>query len=556
MTSAVQSSALEPSPIISVATNAWDEVARALRSAGVDRVFGLPDDDMQAACAFESQGIEVLWCSSQRTAVHMATGAALASGKVTVCLLGRGPAVAAAVPGMLEALTSSAPIIVLASGTATSRLATRAFQDAPLVPMAEPVTKWAVRVPDANSVVPIVTSALVRAAAGSGGPVFVEIPDGLGAPSDPPVAPPVTPSRESLADLLNTSSRTLVLLGGGARSAGCIAAYLELAESLDAAVLTTASGRGSFPESNNRYLGLSGLYMMPQTADLVATADLVIVLGSRLEETAVMGLPTHAPWLQINVAVEDVDFSRSGQYLELPVQRLGELTSQITTKFPSGHLSTWSGEINSVREVLRLTGTSWAGSRCVETLTALAKGMPSDAIVVHENGLHDIWSYLVPFFSLGDGIKSVVPSEQTTLGFGVAAAAGIAADSGKVVVCIGGDGAFDSFSPDLSFLIRNELSLMYVIFDDGGFGWLDRQARQEGAKIRFVETPGSTLSRSANAGDGGRLCFQTVEATDDVAAAISFGMERARDGKVTVLRIICTEDDIPPVLQNPGQVVA
>lgn len=539
--------ASEPSSNTLAASTAWTEAVRVLKRAGVERVFGLPDDDMQAARALESHGIDILWCSSQRTAVHMATGSALATGKVAVCVLGRGPAVAAAVPGMLEALSSSAPVVVLASGTATQRLAARAFQDAPLVSMAQPVSKWAVRVPTINDVQATVTAAIARALSGARGPVFVEIPDGLGSLTVPSADPPARGAASALTSVIRSSSRTLLLLGGGARSAGCTAAYVALAESIDAAVLTTASGRGSFPESHHRYLGLSGLYMMQPTAELIATADLVIVLGSRLEETAVLGLPADVPWVQINISVEDVDFSRGGFYLDIPLQSLPEITTQWETDVEA-NASDWSEELASLQASLRQSGSSAAGSRCAETLAELARRMPNEAVVVQENGLHDIWSYLVPFFPLAEGAAVVVPSEQTTLGFGVAAAAGIAADTGKLVVCVAGDGAFDSFMPDLSFLSRHALSLIYVIFDDGGFGWLDRQARQEGAHVRFVEAEGSALARVETGSD--RVFCRTVNRTDDIAAAISFAFERARQRKVTVLRVISTADDIPPVLHS------
>jgi acetolactate synthase-1/2/3 large subunit len=536
----------DPVPCLPNTSTAWDEVARGLQRAGVKRVFGLPDDDMHATRALESQGIDILWCSSQRTAVHMAAGAALATGEATVCVLGRGPAVAAAVPGMLEALSSSAPVVVLAAGTATSRLSARAFQDAPLVSMAQPVTKSAVRVPTAEGALFTVTKALTQAVSGVPGPVFVEIPDGLGSLSVPSAEPSIKGSPSTLTALLGSSARTLLLLGGGARSAACTATYLGLADTFDAGVLVTASGRGSFPESNHRYLGLSGLYMMPQTAELVASADLVVVLGSRLEETAVMGLPADVPWIQVNISVEDVDFSKHGLFFELPLQRLQEITAQTKRTIQTSE-SGWYQDIKSLQTALP-SASEVPLSRCAETLKELAGITPCDAVVVHENGLHDIWSYLLPFFPLADGTRVVVPSEQTTLGFGVAAAAGIAADSGKLVVCIGGDGAFDSFTPDLSFLTRHSLSLVYVIFDDGGFGWLDRQAREEGAQIRFVEAGQSALARINL--DDERVLLRTVAPTDDIGAALRGAFERARQHKVTILRVICTADDIPPVLQG------
>ncbi|WP_143330003.1 thiamine pyrophosphate-binding protein, partial [Clavibacter michiganensis] len=218
----------------------WAVVARTLLEHGVRQVLGLPDDDMASLAAFRTAGIDFVWMSSQRTAVSAAAGQAIASRRPAVVVVGRGPGVAATVPSLLEALAAHAPVLVLASGTASARLRDRAFQDAPTLALAAPVTVWAERVETGAALPGAIAEALARAGAVPGGPVLLEIPDGLTVEGE--VRRPST--RMELPELLSAflaAERPVILVGGGARGAVPPAALHELADRAGAGVAVTAS---------------------------------------------------------------------------------------------------------------------------------------------------------------------------------------------------------------------------------------------------------------------------------------------------------------------------
>lgn len=521
---------------------AWDRIAEVLRDSGIRQVFGLPDDDMLAQLALERAGIRTVWAVSQRSAVHMAAGAALAQRSPTVCVIGRGPAVAAAVPGMLEALFAGAPVVLIAAGTAEDRREAGSFQDAPGLDMMKPVTRWAARVPSAARAADMLRSALARVRSAPSGPAYLEIPDEpSGENTWTGLDHSVEASNEQLRERLQSAERPVLLLGGGA-AAVPEEELVRLAACTGAAVLTTASGRGAFQESTSRYLGLAGLYMSDPVAELVGRADVVLAIGSRLEETAMTGMPKTADWVQINAAVEHVVSALPGLH---QVRDAGDLRSLLPTARPRPE---WNAAVDDVREQIFRAAADSVTSVCAAVLGALSDALPDDCVVVHENGLHDIWSYSFPHFVLPDGARSVAPSEQTTLGFGVAAAAGIVAADHRLVACIGGDTALATFQPDLGNALARPGRLLYIIFDDGGMGWLDREAQRAGARHRFAEQDNLSLW------DLHSERIITVAAPIDAPHAVVRGIDGALAGRPTILRVLCDPEDIAPLLRRYGGV--
>ncbi|NHA66997.1 thiamine pyrophosphate-binding protein [Phycicoccus flavus] len=517
----------------------WTQVASTLVEQGVRVVFGLPDDDMRALRALEDHGVTVEWCRSQRTAVHMAAGSALATGRPAVVLVGRGPAVAAAVPGLLEADHGHAPVVVLAAGTATERLQDRAFQDAPTLALVAPVTRWAARVPTPRHAASMLREALARAVAAPAGPVYLEVPDAAPSPVDAgPDGRSVPVGLDGALDLLTAARRPCLLLGSGARSLSR-PQVLDLAARTDAAVLVTASGRGCVPESHPRFLGVAGLYMAGPVRDLVASSDLVVAVGSQLEETALTGMPTESAWLQVTATPAGVHHRLPGAHL---VRDAADWADALVARGPVLERTAWAARVAGVRARL-LESRGDEGTLGALVVHALSDLLPEDAVVVHENGLHDMWSYAFPHLTLPDRARSIAPSEQTTLGFGVAAAAGAAVTEQPLVVCVTGDAALATLRPDADEILASRRRLLYVVLDDGAMGWLARQAEGAGSPQRFERAGG--LLGPADRGD-----VLVVERPAQVRPRLAQAVAAAQAGVPTVVRVVVARDDVAPMLRE------
>ncbi|QQQ79218.1 thiamine pyrophosphate-binding protein [Saccharothrix sp. 6-C] len=538
---------------------AWHAVARLLAEAGVEVVFGLPDDDLDALGALHAAGVRLVVCRDQRNAVFMATGYALRSGALGVALVGKGPAVTNTVTGLLEAASSGAPVLLLSGGTAAERRGSGAFQELDQQAVVAPLVKSATRVEHPDRVAPAVRRAVLVATSGATGPVYVELPDHLlkvDVPVPPP-APPVerpasvpAPGDSAALDVLRNAQRPIVLVGGGMRHRGAGGAVERFAERVGAALSCTASGRGVVDESSVRFIGLAGLYASDRAKALWDDTDCVVVLGSRLEETATYGWPaalgTTVPVVQVNVDPAGVATQYAGPVvLGDGADVCAAWLEQVVDSAPAE----WSKRVDEAHHGLRADHrreladlAAKPGLHVVEVLAALDAELPADRVLVQENGLQDMWSYSFPRFECAHGAGSVVPSEQTSLGFGAAAAIGVKAASGdRPVVAFVGDGAFGLFDADLPTAAALGSGLLYVVLRNGGYGWLHSQLGPHNealAGTAFVDRDAVT-ARAPHL----RGVHQVTVTKESLRADVADAWRRSQDGEVVVLNVPARLED-------------
>ena len=157
------------------------------------------------------------------------------------------------------------------------------------------VVKWAARVERADLLAGVLAKATLIATSDSPGPVYVEVPAAVGTqptariPGPHPVSASARSTLVAVPTLLRQSRAPVLLVGGGMRHRNQDRIVERFAERIGAAIMVTASGRGTVDENHPRFCGVAGLYAPPATAALWQEADLVVALGSRLEETAVEG---------------------------------------------------------------------------------------------------------------------------------------------------------------------------------------------------------------------------------------------------------------------------
>ncbi len=521
-------------------TGSWRATASVLRDAGVRTVFGLPGDDMDALEAIADAGIRFVLCRDQRNAVFMATGYAMQSGDLGVALIGKGPAVTNALTGLLEASCSAAPVLLLSAGTAVERRGSGAFQELDQLSVVAPLVRWAARVDHPDRLVPLLRRADLVARTDHG-PVYVELPDhllkaeipmpGTAAPElETPGGVTVTAESPALRALL-TAKRPIVLVGGGMRHRNRDRLVERFAKKFGAAVVCTATGRGTVDESSPLFCGLAGLYTPDAVAKLWAETDCVVALGSRLEETATFQWPARVgaevPVVQVNVDAAHLATDFAGPKVLADARAV----LRAWLGFPSGKGNTeWTATVAAVHaELLAGRDEELRGLRATpelhvaEVLAALAEVVPDNRILVQENGLQDMWSYRFPLYSCGADGGSVVPSEQTSLGFGAAAAVGVKqAAPDRPVVAFVGDGAFGLFSVDLPTALAQNAGILYVVLRNGGYGWLQAQLDQRDRTLpgyAFVdpaavswEAPALPGLRQVTAGDKATLVSDVTEA--------------------------------------------
>ncbi|WP_331717773.1 thiamine pyrophosphate-binding protein (plasmid) [Streptomyces zaomyceticus] len=542
----------------------WLVVAGTLADAGCDLVVGLPSDEpglMDAARTVP--GLRVVGVRDQRAGACAAIGHAAVSGRPAVLAVNSGPSFANALTGLLEADSLGAPVVVVTTRVPALGIGRGAFQYTDQAAMAAPLTKWTFLVEDPRQLTWALRRAVHLAVNGAPGVVLVEIADEVlraPAPEHRP-APPVRRLRfaadaeevHRAAALLAAARLPVVVVGGGCKPAGAGAAVRRLAELLGAPIFTTAAGRGVLDEEHPLACGLVGLYATPPADRLLAEADVVLAIGSRLEETARMGWDGLDDKTLVHVDVDPAVFLAA---LEPEAALLGDaavvagqLADALRAQAPEAPvLAARRAGIAAVREEMRARhapgDTDGSGLTVSEALRLLQESVGRDATLVQENGLHDMWGYHWPVVSVGDGARVVTPGEQTMVGFGLPAAVGAAAaDPARRTVLVCGDGAFEMGLAALPTATELRLGLTVLVLDNRGYGWprfVRAEERSPDTLTRFTAPSHTDAAVRALGGDAVR-CTTPVELVTALAAAAKAHTE----GRTTVITVPVHDADVP-----------
>ncbi len=324
--------------------------------AGAHTAFGLPGVQNLAFWAqIEGDISHTITVRHEQATVYGADGWARATGGLGLALTTTGPGAANAVAAFGEAATCGSPVLLVASEVATRYLGSDArvlHQSPDQAGLFRPLAKAVFTPRTADEVLPAVAAAIQTALAPPRGPVYLDVPtDLLGAPCVPDFA---VHSREDPAQFLvapltralREAARVAVWAGGGAVSAG--EELRAIAERLGAPVVTTWAGRGLLA---GHPLLLDAPIHEPEAGDVLASADLLLIVGSAFDGMATKNGTASLPATRAVVNVDPGSFSAASSP-DLAV--LGD-AGQVLAALLESDLGThepWAGDLAAVRKAL------------------------------------------------------------------------------------------------------------------------------------------------------------------------------------------------------------
>src|SRR5918994_1042551 len=295
----------------------WEAVVLAMKAEGVPYVFGLPGDPRHlydALIAIEPDGgPRPIGVRFETSGAFMAMAYARVTNQIAACFGCPGPGIANLVPGILEAYSGCTPMLVLGVRSPRQTYGKGSFQETDHITMLSSVTKWATTVELPENIPWVMRRAVQIATSGQPGPVYVELPGDIGlgvweisaytrsVPAPRPAADPA--ALAGAVDLIPPANRPLPLSGGGTIPSGAGSAVGELCEQFGIPIQTTPAGRGSVAETHPLFCGLTGLYRTTFPRQVYEAADLLITVGSRMEEFqgGFLPFPDNAELIQIDI---------------------------------------------------------------------------------------------------------------------------------------------------------------------------------------------------------------------------------------------------------------
>ena len=300
-------------------------IVEILAAAGIGRLYTVPGESFLGIldAADADPRFSVISCRHESGAAFMAEAEAKLTGVPAVAAGTRGVGAANLAIGVHTAMQDATPMIVLLGQVETAFHGKEAFQEVDLPAFYRPITKWAATIEHASRAPDLVAQAVRRATTGRPGPVMLALPaDMLGQSVDAEAvaaavravqgrrAPsvPEASTVTAVADALRAAGQPVLIAGAGCRDAR--AELIECAEHWNVGVYAAFRRQDVFPNDHPHYLGHLGLGTPAACLDALRRADLVLVVGARLDEITTQGFTLPASGTRIIHA--DIDPSVPG----------------------------------------------------------------------------------------------------------------------------------------------------------------------------------------------------------------------------------------------------
>lgn len=514
-------------------------VVAALEAAGVRSCFGVPGESFLAVLdALADSPVRFVSTRHEGAAAFMATGYARRSGELAVCLGTREVGTANLSIGVHNARQDSVGMLALAGQVPRALRHREAFQEVDLVAQMTPVAKWALELPATGRVPELMAKAVHVATSGRPGPVFVSMPEDVtegrsDAPSWPAVPlerPSPSPAAlEAVARALDRARRPLLFAGGGVAPAGT-GALVALAEAAEVPVITGWRHHDAFPNDHRLYLGSAGLGAPPSVFERLAAADVVVVLGNRLQEHTTAGYALPSPAAELYAV--DLEAAATLQHRPPRLALVADVASTLAglcerVRRPQAEGRRAANEEDRRRflaetappSVPRTTG----GVSYEEVCAGLASRLPGDAVVTSDAG--NFYAWIARYLRFGSGRHYVGPASGA-MGFGLPAAIGAKlAEPWRPVVSVSGDGGFLMTATELETAVREDAPVVALVLDNARHGTI-RMHQERAFPGRVVGTELGTTDLALVArglGAFGALVEQPGQLAEALDEALSLG---------------------------------
>jgi 5-guanidino-2-oxopentanoate decarboxylase len=465
-------------------------VVELLAANGIDTVFGIPGvHTLELYRGIAAAGVRHVLVRHEQNAGFAADGYARASGRPAAACVISGPGVTNILTSVAQAYSDSVPMIVIASTPVRASLGKRwgvlhELNDQRAV--AAGAAGMACTALSADDVRDHLKALFASLQSERQRPAYLEIPLDLLAETTVrrperfvhsggcPAA--ATGAIAAAVALLATAHRPLIIAGGGSRAAGD--ALRRLVEAVDGYVVTTAAGKGVLAENHPANLGAS--LQFREIQDLVASADVVLAVGTELSETDAYTTTRLA--MKGRLIRIDIDTAKLSDHYAADLAIRGDARASLEAIATAmAARSGWRTEAGAAatrrHEIER--GFSAASQAAVRALNAIRQSLPADGAVFTD--MTQI-AYLGNYAFAADraGVW-FLPSGYGALGYALPAAIGAKiACPERAIVALAGDFGVQFTLQELMTAVELELSLPIVVWNNSALGQIRDDMRAAG----------------------------------------------------------------------------
>ena len=508
-----------------------EAVAELLAQAGVRRVYTVPGESfLPLLDVFDRHpALQVVSTRHESGAAFMAEADGKLSGRPAVVMATRGVGAANLAIGLHTARQDSTPLLALLGQVETAHLGNEGFQEVDLPGFLGEVSTWGTTVHRADRVAESVARALVRATAGRPGPAVVALPadllDGSGPAQRPLLPVPRSVAHpddvRTVATWLAAARRPVVIAGQGSDHR----ALRDLAVAYGAGVYAAFRRQDCFPNDDEHYLGHLSLGTPAPLLAALEEADLVLVLGERLDETTTQGYRLPAAGSRVVHAHPDPAVLGAHQRADLglvtdPAELCRALVREAGAVDRADGPAWWRAGHAVHRDLAAAAAAPDPDGRLHpgRAVAAVQRVAAPGTVVVNDAGnfsvyLHRQWVFREP--------RTQAAPISGAMGYAVPGAVGAAlARPDRPVLGVAGDGGFLMTCSELETAARLGVGVKLLVLQNGLYGTIAMHQAGSGRPVSACDISGVDIAGLARALGAHAVACDDEASLPDAAAEL------------------------------------
>ncbi|WP_022662808.1 acetolactate synthase large subunit [Paucidesulfovibrio longus] len=462
---------------------------RLLERQGIQTIPGIPGGaNLPLYDALSrSPVIRHVLARHEQGAGFMAQGMARVTGKPQVFFATSGPGATNTLTALADAKLDSVPVICITGQVPRSMIGTDAFQEVDIYGMSIPATKHNFLVRSVEELLTVIPEAFRIAASGRPGPVLVDVPKDVQCAevafaSWPEPGLPATPRDMPAGDLIraaemiNSSKRPMLYLGGGVIQAGAAGAARAFAEKGGIPTVMTLMGLGAIPSDHPLSLGMLGMHAAPCANLALEECDLLIAAGVRFDDRATGKVEQFCPGAK--VVHMDIDPAELGKIRPAQQALVGDVGQALQGLLPlveDRPNQEWLDRVQALKQEqpMRLGDAKEVRSAYGLIFEAARLAGP-EAVVATDVGQHQMrTAQAYPFRTPRRWLTS---GGLGTMGFGLPAAIGASmARPDLPVICFSGDGSLLMNIQEMATAVEQHANVKIVLMNNNALGLVRQQ---------------------------------------------------------------------------------
>ena len=545
---------------------------------GIEHAFGIIGSAfMPISDIFPDAGITFWDVAHETNGGLIADGYTRATGKMSMVVAQNGPGITGLVTPIKTAYWNHTPLLLVTPQAANKTMGQGGFQEVEQMNLFKDMVCYQEEVRDPSRIAEVLNRVIEKAIRGSA-PAQINVPRDFWTQVIDVELPPIVrlerqaggaEAVESAAKLLSEAKFPVILSGAGVVIGDAISDCVKLAEKLDSPVCSGYQHNDSFPGSHPLAVGPLGYNGSKAAMELIAKADVVLALGTRLNPFSTLpgyGIdywPKKAKIIQVDMNPDRIGLTKkvtigicgdaklvAQQILKKLSEKAGNTDRQMRKDLIHQTKSAWLQKLSGLDHEEDDPGTVWnkeARDRDKERMSprqawrAIQAGMPENVIISSDIGNNCAIGNAYPTFEKGR--KYLAPGLFGPCGYGFPSILGAKIGCPDVpVIGFAGDGAFGISMNEMSSCAREEWpAISMVIFRNYQWGaekrnttlWFDNN---------FIGTELDPKLSFAKVADACGLKGVTVKTMEETTKAIKQSCEDQKKGITTFIEVILNQE--------------